>query len=99
MKAMSTPRLNRLTVILVMMELALVLFYWIYILCGEPRSLGSVFDLDGEANLHSWFSSAQLLVIGLGFYCATLFQTERRPSRLFMSLMAGAAILLSVDET
>ena len=85
---------------LVLIELLLVLAYWINIACGEPRSLGSVFDLDGEANIHSWLSSAQLLTISLALWSTNLFQNgNRRPSRLFTNLLACGAMLLSLDET
>ena len=84
----------------VAIELLLVTFYWLEILCGDPPLLNPLFDLDGEANIPAWFSSAQLLAIALTLWTANRFRADmRRPSRWFMNLMAVGFLLLSLDET
>jgi hypothetical protein len=85
---------------LLAVELLLVAFYWLKNLCGDPPLLNPIFDLDGEANLPAWFSSAQLLAIALTLWMANRLRSDKlRPSRLFMNLLAAGFLYLSVDET
>jgi hypothetical protein len=93
----STDRLLRG---LVAIELLLVALYWLDILCGEPPLLNPLFDLDGEANIPAWFSSAQLLLIALTLWTANRFRGDKPlPSRRFLNLLAVGFLLLSLDET
>ncbi|HJQ27543.1 MAG TPA: hypothetical protein VKA60_26895 [Blastocatellia bacterium] len=90
----------RLLRALVATELLLVALYWLDILCGEPPLLNPLFDLDGEANIPAWFSSAQLLLIALTLWTASRFRRpEPLPSRRFLNLLAAGFLLLSLDET
>ncbi len=61
-------------------------------------SLGYFFDLDGEANIPTWFSSAQILAtaatIGIGLRRTGQPQT----GRVFLTALAGLLLFLSVDE-
>src|SRR5205807_793123 len=79
----------------------LVALYWLDILSGEPPLLNPLFDLDGEAHIPAWFSSAQLLTIALSLWTANRFRrsTELLPSRWFLNLLASGFLLLSLDET
>jgi len=98
---LSSDRLTaRLLRALVAIELLLVALYWLDILCGEPSLLNPLFDLDGEANIPAWFSSAQLLLIALTLWTANRFRRpEPLPSRRFLNLLAVGFFLLSLDET
>lgn len=85
---------------LLAVELLLVAFYWLKIVCGDPPLLNPLFDLDGEANIPAWFSSAQLLAIALTLWMANRSRPDRRaPSHWFISLLAIGFLLLSLDET
>ena len=85
---------------LLALELLLVAFYWLKNLCGDPPLLNPLFDLDGEANIPAWFSSAQLLTIALTLWTANRFRADKSmPSRLFLNLLAAGFLLLSLDET
>ena len=85
---------------LLAVELLLVALYWLKIICGDPPSLNPLFDLDGEANIPAWFSSAQLLAIALTLWTANRSRGSRpSPSRRFINLLAAGFALLSLDET
>src|ERR1044071_1537856 len=85
---------------LLAVELLLVAFYWLKILCGDPPLLNPLFDLDGEANIPAWFSSAQLLAIALTLWVTNRFRSDHTmPSRLFLNLLAAGFLVLSLDET
>jgi hypothetical protein len=85
---------------LLAVELLLVVFYWLKILCGDPPLLNPLFDLDGEANIPAWFSSAQLLAIALTLWTANRARLARQaPSPWFINLIAAGFLLLSLDET
>lgn len=85
---------------LIVFEVLLVAVYWIDTLLGAPISLlHGLFDLDGEANIPTWFSSAQLLLIGLMLLVASLFQRRsERPSRVMLFSLAAGFVMVSADE-
>jgi hypothetical protein len=59
----------------------------------------NLFDLNGEANIPTWWSSAQLLVSG-SLMALVAFSNRRRDHRSWsLAALAGLVILLSVDET
>lgn len=97
----STDRLaTRIVRPLLAIELLLVALYWLKILCGDPPLLNPLCDLDGEANIPAWFSSAQLLTIAITLWTANRFRTDKLlPSRWFLNLLATGFLLLSLDET
>jgi hypothetical protein len=85
---------------LITFELFLVLVYWLDALLGAPFPLfHGLFDLDGEANIPTWFSSAQLLLIALTLL-ASMFYHRRpeRPSKLMLFSVSAVFVLLSADE-
>jgi hypothetical protein len=97
----STDRLaTRIVRPLLAIELLLVALYWLKNLCGDPPLLNPLFDLDGEANIPAWFSSAQLLTIAITLWTANRFRMDKlMPSRWFLNLLATGFLLLSLDET
>lgn len=85
---------------LVAIELTLVALYLLDLLCGEPQPFHLLFNLDGEANIPAWFSSAQLLAIALTLWTGGRSRGEwPQPSRWFLNLLAVGFLLLSLDET
>jgi hypothetical protein len=92
---------NKILVGTIIVELVLVGVYWFDILSGGHYQIVHVlFDLDGEANIPSWFSSAQLLFIALAFWTHALRQPARvHPSRLFFIAAGCAAVYVAMDET
>ncbi len=85
---------------LLVANILLILFYWLTSQSGWIHSgtLQRFFDLDGEANVPTWFSSAQLLMIFLlsGWYA---IQLEDRALRQFYWLCAFVFLFFSMDET
>jgi hypothetical protein len=56
-------------------------------------------DMDGEANLPSWYASMQLFCVGLlGFLMASRSRPGEPPSRLLYVLLGLAMIFFSFDE-
>ena len=96
----STQSANRLFLRLAIIEILLVAVYWIDILLGEPvRLLHGLFDLDGEANIPTWFSSGQLLAIAIILWIVALYRHKpERPSRVFLLAAGTGFLLLSADE-
>lgn len=84
---------------LLIFETCLIIIYWMDHFVGEPPLLHGLFNLDGEANIPAWFSSAQLLVTSMLIWLAAFLQKpDERPSRFFL-FMAGAVVsLMSMDE-
>ncbi len=86
--------------LLIALEICMVI---LYLLDHHFHTFGkahSIFDLDGELTLPSWFSSAQLFLIGILF----LLQNFRYPlpknvSLNFLSFVGIGFIFLSLDET
>ena len=92
---------NKILVGTIIFELVLVGVYWFDALSGgRYHLLHALFDLDGEANIPAWFSSAQLLFIALTFWNHARRQPlGMRPSRLFFIVAGCAAAYVSMDET
>src|SRR5262245_52604497 len=62
--------------------------------------LHALFDLDGEANIPTWFSSCQLFLIGVVLFpLGFALHKAKRPSRQFLSVLSVCFLLLSLDET
>jgi len=82
---------------LVLFELLLVgIYLWLQLFLHHPMR---IFDLDGEANLPSWFSSVQLFIIGQIFFLKSCQNdAEIQPSPLFLRLVCFGFIFLSLDE-
>ncbi len=61
-------------------------------------NLGRWFDFDAEANIPTWFSSAQLLLVSL---VAALYaqQIRDQPRRRFYLLLSAVFLFFSMDET
>ena len=82
-------------------DIMMVVLYVLDNLLGHPFSIVTrLVDLDGEANLPAWYSSSQILFLGLLFALFALIMRHHRPSPF---LPAGALSLmclgLSLDET
>ena len=92
---------NKIFCGVIVCELILVVIYWIDALTGSQfETLHSLFDLDSEANIPAWFSSAQLLCVALAFWSRALCQPSRiHPSKTFFILAGCAALYVSADET
>jgi len=96
----STQSANRLARRLIVTEVLLVAAYWIDILLGAPiHLLHGMFDLDGEANIPTWFSSGQLLAIAIILWVVAIYRSRpERPSRAFLLTAGTGFLLLSADE-
>jgi hypothetical protein len=96
----STQSASRLFRRLILAEIFLVAAYWIDILLGEPvHLLHGLFDLDGEANIPTWFSSGQLLAIAIALWAVAFYRHKpARPSRAFLLTLGTVFLLLSADE-
>lgn len=82
-------------------DIIIVLLYILDNLLGHPfEILTHLVDMDGEVNLPTWYSSSQILFLGLLLSLFAFVMRDRRPSPL---LPAGALSLicfaLSLDET
>ena len=96
------PLHQRLLAGLIAFEALLVVVYAIYPSLGSSSTkLGDAFfDLDKEGNIPSWFSSAQLLSIGVLMCCVAFLQTaDDRPSRLSLLILGTCFIFFSMDES
>jgi hypothetical protein len=80
-------------VVVLASSVVLVLHEYVYSM-SRPKSL---FNINGEANLPTWWNSALLLLIGIGALVARAFETERRP-RLAWLIVAVSGFALSLDE-
>ncbi len=85
--------------LLVFMDLTLALIY----LFGPKLSLSplnmKLFNLDGERNIPSYFSSLQLLMIGLSFFLISREPAEAfRPFVSFFMVIAAGFCFLAFDE-
>lgn len=91
----------RLFALLILVEICLLSIYRLNFILGHPSWILQVlFDFDGEANIPTWFSSAQLFAIGLTFFfigrSSPAMETRRR---YFYTLLSLIFIALSLDET
>lgn len=96
------PLHQRLLAGLIAFEAMLVAVYAIYPSLGSSstRIGDAFFDLDEEGNIPSWFSSAQLLSIGVLMWCVAFLQAaEDRPSRLSLLVLGACFIFFSMDES
>lgn len=86
---------------LIVIEGLFVIVYAIDALLREKFCLlHSLFDLDGEANVPTWFSSCQLLLIGVILFLLSFIPYKaERPSRPFLFVLGICFLLLSLDET
>jgi len=95
----SWPR--RLVAAVLVLDLLVLLAYAADTALGHPVGvLESFFDLDGEQNLPTWWSSAKLLAAGLVLGAAFLLRRGTDGARAW--LLAAAALVavgLSLDET
>ena len=96
----STQSANRLIRRLIITEIVLVAAYWIDILLGEPVPLlHGLFDLDGEANIPTWFSSGQLLAIAIVLWVVAFYRRNpEKPSRALLLAAGTGFLFLSADE-
>lgn len=95
-RAAMTPK--RIAAGLFLTDVAITLAYLINVMAGSPFTFpGRFLDLDGEANLPTWYASAKLLTLGLLlFIFASASRRPRRRALLF--LPAVLAVALSLDE-
>jgi hypothetical protein len=82
-------------------ELTLIVIYWFDVLTdGQFQLVHALFDLDSEGNIPAWFSSSQLFAVAITFFsCALRKGTDRRPSRVFFTVVGCASLYVSCDET
>jgi hypothetical protein len=97
----SREQARKLVLALILVELLLVVVYgtdaWIQTV-AEP--VHPVIDLDAEANLPTWFSSFQLVMIAISSWTLAAYaRPTQRPSRRFLRLCGGFFLYLSADET
>ena len=94
---MTTPRW---VVGLIAIDVGLTLLYLIDYALGRPFApLSHFIDLDGEANLPTWWSSIQWFCVAAAFWVFAIRNVERRPSRSWLLLVLPAIFLaFSLDE-
>lgn len=93
----SARNANKFFTVLILIELCLAVIYIIGVSTGHPTIF---FDLDGEENLPTWFSTIQLFLISLVFFlCSLETRAKYLPSALFLKVVGAGFIFLSVDET
>jgi hypothetical protein len=85
---------------LILFELFLIAIYALDTLLGRPTEpISELFDLDGEANLPAWFSSAQLLAVSFFFFFrARQCDPAHGRSPLLFWIVGAVFIFLSADE-
>lgn len=86
--------------LLLLADFSLVMLYLIDAGLGHPYpQLAHLVDLDGEANLPTWYSSAQLLVLGLLLGLFIMMTANGRSLRALLRFAPAAlCIALSMDE-
>lgn len=91
----------RWVVALICLDVGLTLLYLVDYAVGRPFAPFSHFiDLDGEANLPTWYSSVQWFCVAAAFWAFAIRHVERRPSRSWLLLILPAIFLaFSLDET
>jgi hypothetical protein len=96
-----TKHAARLLQTLIAIESLFVIFYAIDTFLREKVwLLHALFDLDGEANIPTWFSSCQLFLIGvIMFLPGVVRRKAERPSRPFLLVLSVCFLILSLDET
>jgi hypothetical protein len=86
--------------LLLLADVAMVALYLFNAALAHPyRRLTRLVDLDGEANLPTWYSSGQLLILGLllGVFAVLMADRRETPSWPFLAL-AALCLVLSLDE-
>ena len=98
--ALERPLIMRLTYLLLVVDVLLVAAFAMNYIVGEPIGvLTELIHLDGEGNVPAWFSSSQLLIVGITIFLAV--QNVRTPlagSRAFWLALAAGFVFLSFDE-
>jgi hypothetical protein len=91
----------RLFQVLIAIEVLFVIVYATDVFLKERFwLLHALFDLDGEANIPTWFSSCQLFLIGVVLFPLGFARHKaKRPSRQFLLVLSVCFLLLSPDET
>jgi hypothetical protein len=86
---------------LIAIESVFVVVYAIDALLREKYwLLHGLFDLDGEANIPTWFSSCQLFLVGVTLFLPGVIRHKaERPSRPFLLILSACFLILSLDET
>jgi hypothetical protein len=85
---------------LICLDVGLTLLYLVDYALGRPFDhFSSFIDLDGEANLPTWWSSIQWFCVAAAFWVFAIRNVERRPSRSWLLLILPAIFLaFSLDE-
>lgn len=90
----------KLFIALVPVEIGFVVLYWLNLSPAHPSdTLQALFDLNGEANIPSWFSSVQLFAIGTTFFLTRCRIDKRDKGAGSFYLLLGLTFTwLSLDE-
>jgi hypothetical protein len=85
---------------LICLDVGLTLLYLVDYALGRPFDHFSRFiDLDGEANLPTWWSSIQWFCVAAAFWVFAIRTVDRRPSRSWLLLILPAVfVAFSLDE-
>ncbi len=99
-KKSAREEVERLIGWLIVSELFLVLIYLGSTYAGNPSwHIKILFDLDGEANIPTWFSSIQLLGVGLVFLLVSRLRNFTIfADKIFFKISGLAFIYFSMDE-
>lgn len=91
---------RKFAIALVLFELFLVAVYWTdAFVSGNIPIVHRMFDLDGERNLPTYFSAAQMFLVGVIFmYLAYPSSRPRPTSPHFLGVLGAAFIFLCFDE-
>ena len=90
--------LYKLFIGLILLEIIFVIGYFAGVLIPNNK-LHTIFNLDGESTIPSWFSSMQLFLIGLIFWTKSLHLNNYPLISTFFYKTAGTGfIYLSADE-
>ena len=97
----TTKDAKKLLFVLLLFEMCLVLIFALDTSVVEmPLSIHKLFDLDEESTVPTWFSSAQLFLIGILFLFSPQWpQRHRIVTPGFLLLVGIGFIFLSMDET
>ena len=91
---------NRLLLTLILFEIFLVVMYFLGVFLKMPSAINILFNLDREATIPAWFSSAQLLLIGILFIFSNNWaQINRIVNPEFLLIVGMSFVYLSMDES
>lgn len=97
-KETNLDRLNVLLIAIFSIELLLIAAYFLTE-SSEHSRFQRFFHLDREANLPTWFSSTQLLLVGImAFLTALLARRVSSTLQIQLCLFAAVFVFLSMDE-